>query len=403
MNELAPENFFYEMGPIRPPSEGQDHSLLLRTTRNCPWNRCRFCSTYQGQKFSFRKVPEIQQDLQVIKAIYDKLLDAAQPSGLAGRVTQDAVRRVWAGQPELYGENAGPATLKWQNLVNVANWINSGAKTVFLQDADALVMRTPDLVAVLAYLKELFPTVTRVTAYARSKSLARKSMEELAQIRAAGLVRLHVGLESGCDAVLAAMKKGVTAREHVGGGQKAVAAGFSLCEYVMPGLGGPALSRRHALDTAQVLNEINPDFIRLRSLALRRGSPLLESWKKGGFDELPEDEMVRETGWLIEHLHCTAYLTSDQMSNLLWEVEGQLPRDKEKMLHLIDEYLTKPVGERLTFRLHRRLRSYTAVYGSLEPRLEEMVQAAREAITKDRPDAPARTDAAINALKEGFV
>jgi len=403
MSEIAPANFFYEMGPIRPPSEGQDHSLLIRTTRNCPWNRCRFCSTYQGQRFSLRKVPEIQHDLQVVKAIHDKLLDAARPSGLAGRVSHDAVLRVWAGQPGLYGNTGDNSTLKWQNLTNVANWINSGARTVFLQDADALVMRTPDLVAILNCLKEVFPTVERVTAYARSKSVARKSMEELAQIRAAGLVRLHVGLESGCDEVLARIKKGVTAREHVAGGQKAVATGFSLCEYVMPGLGGRALSRRHALDSAAVLNEINPDFIRLRSLALRQGSPLLDSWKKGEFDELPEDDMVREIGWFMENLHCTAYLTSDQMSNLLWEVEGRLPQDKEKMLQVIDHYLTKPLGERLIFRLHRRLRSFTSVYGSLGPELEEIVQAAREAIVKDRADAPDRTAAAINALKEGFV
>jgi hypothetical protein len=403
MTRLDPENFSYEMGPIRPPSEGRDHSLLIRTTRNCPWNRCRFCSTYQGRKFSLRKVLEIQRDLQVVKAIYDRLLEAAGHSGPGSRLTQDAARRVWASHPELFGENAGNATLQWQNLMNVAAWINSGARTVFLQDADALVMRPPDLVAVLNCLKEVFPTVERVTAYARSKSVTRRSLEELYQIRAAGLVRLHLGLESGCDEVLARMNKGVTAREHVEGGQKAVAAGFSLSEYVMPGLGGKSLSRKHALDTARVLNEINPEFIRLRSLALRRGSPLLESWKNGEFDELAEDGVVEEIGWFIENLGCAAYLTSDQMSNLLWEVEGRLPQDKEKMLGLIDDYLTKPLGERLIFRLHRRLRSFTAVCGGLTPELAERVQAAREALDQARPDAPARVDAAINALKEGFV
>lgn len=403
MNWTDPESFFFEMGPIRPPSEGQDHSLLLRTTRNCPWNRCQFCATYQGQKFSLRKVSEIKHDLDVVKAIRNELLDTARSLNLGGRVTHDAVRRVWAGHPRTYGEDSGNVHLIWQNLGNVAGWINSGARTVFLQDADALVMRTPDLVAVLDYLKELFPTVERVTAYARSKSCARKSIEELGQIRAAGLVRLHVGLESGCDEVLALMKKGVSAREHVDGGEKAVAAGFSLSEYVMPGLGGKALSRKHALDSAAVLNEINPDFIRLRSLALRRGSPLLDRWKKGGFDELAEDEVVEEIGWFIDNLHCNAFLTSDQMANLLWEVEGRLPQDKEKMLGLVDDYLTKPLGERLTFRLHRRLRSFIAVYGGLEPELEELVRVAQEAILKDRPDAAAQTDAAIAALKEGFV
>jgi len=259
-------NFFFEMGPIRPPSEGSDHSLLIRTTRNCSWNRCEFCATYRGEKFGYRQLDDIKRDIDVARALQEELQTVAAARGQGGWITQDVIRGVWSGAPLLYGENSGNLTRKWQNLHNVANWLAAGARTVFLQDADALIMRTPELLAVLGYLQSAFPTVERVTAYASSRSCRRKSLDELRELRQAGLVRLHVGLESGCDAVLERMKKGVTAREQVEGGRKVVAAGISLCDYLMPGLGGKDLSERHAIDSAGVLNEINPDFIRLRKI-----------------------------------------------------------------------------------------------------------------------------------------
>lgn len=392
--------FFFEMGPIRPPSEGNDHSLLIRITRNCSWNRCEFCATYQGKKFVYRQLADIQHDIDVARVLHDELKTAA---GSSRGINPEAVRALWAGKPRLFGENSGNQTLKWQNLHNVANWLNSGARTVFLQDADALIMRTPDLLAILHYLQETFPTVERVTAYARSKSCNRKSVEELKELRQAGLVRLHVGLESGCDAVLERMKKGVTAREQVAGGQKVVAAGISLCEYLMPGLGGKDLWERHALDSAGALSAINPDFIRLRTLALRRKSPLLAQAKEGRFAELPEDEVVAEIALLIANLHCRSYLVSDQMSNLLYGVEGQLPQDKAKILQVIGDYRKKPEPERLAFRLRQRWRSYLAVYGSLPDLLEQQVQEAWDSLQREAPEARDRVDAAIAALKEGFV
>ena len=214
---------------------------------------------------------------------------------------------------------------------------------------------------------------------------------------------LFRSLESGCDAVLERMNKGVTAREQVEGGQKVVAAGISLCDYLMPGLGGKDLSQRHALDSAAVLTEINPDFIRLRSLALRRHSPLLAQAQKGLFTELAEDEVVAEIALLITNLHGGSYLVSDQMANLLYAVEGQLPGDKEKMLQVIDAYLQKPEPERLALRLRQRWRSFLAVYGSLPEALEEQVQEAWDALRRGAPEARERVDAAISALKEGFV
>ena len=401
---LAPDekHFFFEMGPIRPPSEGSDHSLLLRITRNCSWNRCEFCGTYRGEKFSFRTLEEIKRDIDVARTLYEELQAVAARGWVRG-VGSQTVQAIWGSNPRRYGEKSGSLTLKWQNLHNVANWLHSGARTVFLQDADALIMRTPDLLEVIAYLRAVFPTVERVTAYARSQSCYRKSLAELTELRQAGLLRLHVGLESGCDEVLKRMKKGVSARKQVEGGQKVVVAGISLCEYLMPGLGGKELSARHALDSAAALSAINPAFIRLRTLALRRHSTLLAKNKEGLFTELPEDEVVGEIALLVNNLHCDSYLVSDQMSNLLYGVEGQLPRDKKKILQVIDDYLRQPEPERLAFRLGQRQRSFLAVYGSLPEPLEEMVQAAWDAIRRESPEAGQRVDAAIAALKEGFV
>jgi len=397
-----PDNFFFEMGPIRPPSEGSDHSLLLRTTRNCAWNRCEFCGTYRGEKFSLRPVKEIKKDIDVAQALYEEL-QAAAARGWAREVNSLTVGAIWAGNPERYGENAGNLTIKRQNLHNVASWINAGARTVFLQDADALIMRTGELLEVLSYLRESFPTVERVTAYARSQSCFRKSAGELTELRQAGLLRLHVGLESGCDEVLKRMKKGVSARKQVEGGQKVVAAGISLCEYLMPGLGGKELSARHALESAAALNAINPAFIRLRTLALRARSPLLAQSKGGLFTEMPEDEVAAEIALLVSNLHCGSYLVSDQMSNLLYGVEGQLPGDKDKILQVINGYLQKPEIERLAFRLTLRRRSFLAVYGAFPGPLEEKVDLAWEAVRGSAPEARELVDAAIAALKEGFV
>jgi len=395
-----PKNFFFEMGPIRPPSESQ--SLLIRATRNCPWNRCEFCPTYKNVKFEYRKVEEIKKDIDVAKVIADGIKTASWRFGLAGRVSNEVIKAIFQGNPEIY-QGDGNSQLKLQNLINVANWLSSGGKTCFLQDANTLIMRTPELIEVIKYLKTVFPSIERVTSYARSKTCAKKTLQELKDLKGAGLSRLHVGLESGCDEVLEFMQKGVTAKEHISGGRKVVESGISLSEYIMPGLGGKNWSEKHARESARVLNEINPDFIRLRSLIVKKGSPLRDKRDLGQFEELSEDEVVDEIGFCIENLNCSSYLASDQMSNLLSEVEGQLPQDKEKILEVIRKYKNKSPMERLEFRLKTRLRSYRGVYGRIEPELNQKIQEALEAIRKESPDAETKTNQAISALKEGFV
>ncbi len=394
------------MGPIRPPSEGRDHSLLIRATRNCAWNRCRFCPVYKGQKFEYRSVAEIKEDIDVARAIAGELKAASWRLGLGGRIDRAVLGAVVNGNPGLYGGDSpdpAGADLCAASLVNTANWLASGGRTAFLQDADALIMRVPELLEVLRHLKASFPSIERVTSYARAKTVSRRSTAELKELHDAGLSRLHIGLESGCDEVLQYMEKGVTAEEHIRGGRAVVEAGISLSEYVMPGLGGKKWSEKHALESARVLSAIGPEFIRLRSLGVRTNTPLHEQMGSADFQILDEDEMVGEIGLLIENLDCQSYVASDQMSNLLWEVEGQLPDDKQAMLQTISRYLSKPPMERLKFCLERRRRSFYSIYGGLPAEVQELLDRANQAIQAESPDAALKVNEAIGAMKQGFL
>ena len=176
------KRWWYEMGPIRPPSEGRDHSLLIRATRNCPWNRCRFCPVYKGQKFEYRSVAEVKEDIDVARALAGELKAASWRLGLGGRIDRTVLGAMVNGNPGLYvGDSAdsGGVELCAGSLVNVANWLASGGRTAFLQDADTLIMRVPELLEVLKHLKGSFPSIERITSYARAKTASRRSPAEL--------------------------------------------------------------------------------------------------------------------------------------------------------------------------------------------------------------------------------
>ncbi len=334
--------FSYKLGPIRPPSEA--YSLLLRVTMNCPWNRCKFCHTYKERKFQLRTVEELKQDINTAKAISDQIREIAWKSGNGGRVREVAAKVLNDSIDE--------------SVRNVALWLYAGGENVFLQDANSLIMRTNELVEVIRYLKETFPDIKRITTYARSKTAAKKKLEELVELREAGLSRVHIGLESGYDPLLEFVDKGVTAAEHIKGGRNIVAAGLSLSEYVILGLGGKEMWREHALQTARVLNEIDPDFIRVRTLSITDAMPLSDEIENGNFTRQTDEEIVEEERLLIENLECHSNFVSDHISNLLQEVEGKLPQDKEKMLATIDRFQSLPPEERLNFRIGRRTHRY---------------------------------------------
>ena len=396
----------FEIGPIRPPSEGKDSSLLIRATRNCPWNKCVFCPVYKDKKFEYRSVDDIKQDIDVVKSMSEELKAASWKMGKGGQITDEVILSVIQSNTEVYGDESlerDERVTRVNCLVNVSNWLASGAKTVFLQDANTLIMRPPELLELLRYLKENFPTIERITSYARAKTAAQRTLEELKQLHQAGLSRLHVGLESGSDDVLKESQKGVTAEEQISGGRKIVESGISLSEYVMPGLGGRKWSESHARESARVLNEIDPDFIRIRSLIVGKRMLLQEKVDSGEFQVLTEDEMVDEIRLFIENLNCNSYVVSDQMSNLLLEVEGQLPQHKQRMLEMIDRYRSLPLDKKLRFRLHRRLQSFMSVYGELSQDLDNKVQDALQSIKDGSSDAETKVDQAINALKGGFI
>jgi radical SAM superfamily enzyme YgiQ (UPF0313 family) len=333
----------FELGPIRPPSEA--YSLLIRATRNCPWNRCQFCPVYKGSKFELRTVEEVIRDIEAVKAISEGIRETAWKMGYGDRVMEIAARL--SDQPQY-----GPC------VRHVAHWLATGGKTAFLQDSNTLIMRTPELIQVVTFLRKTFPSLKRVTSYSRSHTAARRSLAELKELKDAGLDRIHIGLETGYDPLLAYMEKGCTAGSHVEGGKKVKEAGISLCEYVMPGLGGQKMAQEHARQTARVLSEIAPDYIRLRSLHVSPAIPLWARLRDGDFKLQTEDEVVEEIAVLIENLQVTSYLKSDHILNLLMEVEGKMPEDKGKCLNIIKQYLSLPDEERLNFKVGRRAGLY---------------------------------------------
>ncbi len=335
------QKYQFETGTYRPPSEGGSASLLMRFTRNCPWNNCTFCGMYKVEKFQVRSVEEIKRDIDAVAALCRDLAKNALASGDGSNLTGGAAA-------ELIRQNPG---LEYhQGFAMVYEWLLSGGKTAFLQDANSIIMKTDQLVEVLKHLRQTFPTIQRVTSYARSKTLARKSADELKAIREAGLDRLHIGLESGDDDVLKKVRKGATAEGHIKGGQKALAAGFQVSEYWMPGLGGVALTEQHAANTARVLNAINPHYIRSRPFHPWPGTPIANEVQNGDLHLLPATEHLREVRNMVAALDVTSKVCFDHNGNywknshggylLSLSYEGyQFPEQKEELLKLIDEGL----------------------------------------------------------------
>jgi histone acetyltransferase (RNA polymerase elongator complex component) len=374
----------FELGPIRPPSEA--YSLLLRVTRNCPWNRCKFCHVYKGTKFELRPLEEIKQDILAVKALQDKLKEIALKSGYGERMEEVVAA--------LLNNPISEASF------NVALWLYHGGESAFLQDANTLVMKTPDLVEVIKFLKKTLPSITRVTSYGRSKTASKKKLEELVQLHEAGLSRLHIGLESGYDPLLKYMDKGVTAAEHIRGGKNIVKSGISLCEYVLLGLGGKKMWREHATETARVLNEINPDFIRVRTLTVKEGMPLYDEVRNGEFVRSTDEEIIEEEKLLIENLSCKSNFISDHITNLLQELEGKLPQDKEKMLATIARFQSLPAEEKQNFKLGRRL----GIYDGLDD-LDNSIKhdSVARAIQKLKQNGKPVDEELIYSLMERFI
>jgi len=374
----------FELGPIRPPSEA--YSLLIRVTRNCPWNRCKFCHTYKGERFQLRSVEEVKQDIKAAKVIQNEIKELSWKFGCGGRV-EEVANMILNDPPN-------------QAYYNVALWLYTGGESAFLQDANSLIMRTNELAEIIRFLKQTLPSIYRVTSYARSKTAAKKRLEELVELHEAGLSRLHIGLESGYDPLLQYMDKGVIAAEHIEGGRKIVESGISLCEYAVLGLGGSKMWREHATQTARVLNEIDPDFIRVRTLAINNRMPLCHEIESGNFIRSTDEEILTEEKLFMEHLECHSNYVSDHITNLLPEIEGKLPQDKGKMLAIIDRFQALSSEERTNFIVGRRIGIYIYLDDLCDVHKH---QAVEQIINKLSQGSNQIDDKIIYSLTEGFI
>ncbi|SFM12416.1 radical SAM protein [Pelosinus propionicus] len=230
----------YEGVVYRPPSEAG--SLLIQATIGCPHNQCTFCGMYKEKEFRIRSIAEIKEDLNQAKKVYSNTVE-----------------------------------------------------TLFFPDGNTILMKTSDLVEIIHYAKETFPGLQRITMYGSSKYILRKSDEELLLLQNSGLTRIHSGMESGDDIVLKQICKGASAKETILAGRKVKKAGIELSEYVMLGIGGRERSRDHARNSAKALNQINPDFIRLRTFIPMSGTQLYEEYLQGTFRLLNAHDALQET------------------------------------------------------------------------------------------------------------
>lgn len=275
----------YDTPVFRPPSEAD--SFILRVTRGCAHNSCTYCNMYRGVKF------EKLSDEQIMRQI-----------AIAYSVDRDGVRRV------------------------------------FLADGDALVLPTERLLKILNTLKKHFPNLERVSSYAAPGDILRKSLDELKELREAGLQLLYYGMESGDSQTLKDIRKGVNGEQSIEVGKRVRAAGMDLSIMIILGIAGVPGSERHALATAHAINEIKPTHLSALSLMLYRGSELKDQFERGEFTPLPPYGLMEELKVIVEHLDLpeTEHMIfrSNHVSNYI-RLAATLPRDKEKLLADIDE------------------------------------------------------------------
>ena len=261
----------YEGVVYRPPSEAG--SLIIQATLACPHNKCAFCGMYKDRTFRVRPLEEVVEDLDI------------------------ALRRF------------GPHRVR----------------TIFLADGNTAVLPTEKLVAIGEAARARFPRLERITMYGSAKFLVKKSLEQWRRVAAAGITRIHSGLESGDAGTLSAIKKGVTPEEAVEAYRHVMNAGIELSVYLMVGVAGAERWREHAMGSAQVLSEAPPTFVRLRTFVPHPGTPWHDRWRDGDLTLLTAYEALQETRLLVEHLEGPTTLLSDHVSNFL-DIRGRIDR-----------------------------------------------------------------------------
>ena len=274
----------YEGDIYRPPGEWK--SYLLQTTIGCSNNTCTFCGMYLDKKFHIRPMADILADIRMAKAYYGDV------------------------------------------------------ERVFLCDGDAIIMRTQELLTILEALHRAFPSLQRVTTYAGPRSTLAKTPEELRTLREAGLTRAYLGVETGCDALLKQVKKGVDAAQMLEAGVRLREAGIDLWVMVILGLAGTGEpSRRHMLDTAAMMNEMKPRHLSALTLTLDPGTELYQDYRAGRFHPITPRESLLEAKLLLENLTVDPlHFTCNHASNYL-PLKGGLPEDRDRFLAMLDRAL----------------------------------------------------------------
>ncbi|MGW8194420.1 MAG: radical SAM protein [Desulforhopalus sp.] len=375
----------FEQGPIRPPSEAG--SLLIRITRNCPWNRCTFCPVYKETKFSLRPVDHVIKDIDQVHRCVKAIKESA---GENGKLYPGDIQR-------LIADSDG---LDRTALNSALQWLSGGMRSVFLQDANSLVIRPDRLLTILRHIKHCFPWVDRITSYARSHTIARISGENLRLMAEAGLSRIHIGMESGSDKILKKINKGTDKRTHIKAGRKVKSAGMELSEYIMPGLGGRTLSNEHALESADALNQINPDFIRLRTLAIPNHVELYKKWQSGEFEKLTDVETARELRVFLKALNgITSTIKSDHILNLFEDLQGRYPEDKEKMVAIVDSFLKLGPKKQMLYLVGRR----TGMFRTLDDLDDDEKRGHVEKVCSRSGIRPENVDEAVDELMKRFI
>lgn len=338
------ENRSFRIGPIRPPSEA--NSLLIQVTNGCTWNRCRFCQLYRHTKFKAYSADSIKKDIDNIAYWAERIKRHQKPEWDFNTLNEELASLSDEDERQCY--------------YMVANWLVSGGENVFLQDGNTTALASGRLTDVLTYLRKVFPQVRRITSYGRAENLSRTDAEGFAELKEAGLDRIHSGFETGSDAVLDRINKGVTQAQQIKAGKAVRKGGIELSIYFMPGVGGKDLSEENATGTAHVINEVKPDFVRIRTAAVKPGTELYEGWKAGEFELCSDDDKVGEIRKVIELSEDApdTVIASDHMINLLQNIEGKLS-EREVLLGRIDAYLGMSEEDRRLFQLLRRtLRAY---------------------------------------------
>lgn len=279
---------------IRPPSEWK--SYFLPITSGCSNNTCTFCG-YYGCSLQMREVQDVVREIDALAVYMQHGVRLPDISDIVYLIAQ-----------------------RWDG------------KRVFLQDGDALVYPFPKLVTVLKHLNERFPDLEKTSAYATAQDILRRSTAELEELQQLKLGMLYLGVESGDNEVLQKIAKGVNYDQMVEAGRRAEEAGIALSVSVILGLGGVEGNQRHALETARILTDIDPEYAGALTLTLVPGTPLYQQAQQGSFHPISPLQSLGELELMIENSSFTDCFFSSMHASNYFSVRGRLPHDKERML-----------------------------------------------------------------------